>query len=423
MSSMLEQAIVDAAALREAALKNAEQAIIEKYAPEIKNAVENMLNESPMGRPVRHEGRTARVTVENDGTGRVGIQYESGGKTFLVNEVDLEEASEQDILQEEEMEMMAGAQAAMPPGSDMNIPLGSTGGEAMCPCPDDEDSISFEFSLDDFKNMAVDQEPGEPMDAPGLEGEEGDMDLGLDLGGEEDDMGFEDEEEEEDPLLGLQERKYTELLNILEEISEQDDKEVLDEDNEELEEDESLDEELIVDMGEGKGGWHETNEATLQYQQEMQLAKQESTKYKEENEALQKKLEELDEAYNKLSTENELFETTIYKINDKFKSTLVSNAKLLYSNRVLRDASLNERQKIKIVEAINKARNPEEAKALWETLKTTVGSTITKKGPQSLSESVNRRSNLSSMLPRRNNKQTQQEDTFSERMRKLAGIK
>ena len=43
MSSMLEQAIVDAAALREAALKNAEQSIIEKYAPEIKAAVETLL--------------------------------------------------------------------------------------------------------------------------------------------------------------------------------------------------------------------------------------------------------------------------------------------------------------------------------------------------------------------------------------------
>ena len=39
MSSMLEQAIVDATALREAALKNAEQAIIEKYAPQIKDIV------------------------------------------------------------------------------------------------------------------------------------------------------------------------------------------------------------------------------------------------------------------------------------------------------------------------------------------------------------------------------------------------
>ena len=40
---MLEQAIVDATALREAALKNAEQAIIEKYAPQIKDAVESLL--------------------------------------------------------------------------------------------------------------------------------------------------------------------------------------------------------------------------------------------------------------------------------------------------------------------------------------------------------------------------------------------
>ena len=44
MSSMLEQAIVDAAALKEAALKNAETQILEKYAPEIKDAVDDSLN-------------------------------------------------------------------------------------------------------------------------------------------------------------------------------------------------------------------------------------------------------------------------------------------------------------------------------------------------------------------------------------------
>ena len=47
MSNMLEQAIVDAAALKEAALKNAEAAILEKYAPEIKNAVDQLLTEAP----------------------------------------------------------------------------------------------------------------------------------------------------------------------------------------------------------------------------------------------------------------------------------------------------------------------------------------------------------------------------------------
>ena len=47
MSSMLEQAIVDAKALKEAAIKNAEAAIIEKYSQEIKTTVDTILNESP----------------------------------------------------------------------------------------------------------------------------------------------------------------------------------------------------------------------------------------------------------------------------------------------------------------------------------------------------------------------------------------
>ena len=390
MPSMLEQAIVDAASLREAALKNAEQAIIEKYAPEIKNAVENMLEVDPsprgIGSSVRHGGQMAQITVESD-NGQIGIQYADSGKTHLVRESELEEVTEEDILREEEGDMMGGAMATSPAGSDLNIPVGASGGEAMCPCPDDEDTVTFEFSMEDFKDMAQDESPGEAMPAPTL-------------GGEEDEMG-----------LSLQETKFQEVLDLLEEIGN--------------EEQEQLEEELVVDMaGQHKNGIFETNETTLAYQQEMELARQESTKHKEENEELEKKLEELDETINKLSKNNELYENTIYKLNQKVQSTLLSNAKLLYTNRALKDASLNERQKLKIAEAINKARKPEEAKALWETLRTTVGSSSnTKKGPQSLSESVNRRSNLSSMLPRRNNVQSTQDDSFSQRMKKLAGIK
>ena len=39
MSSLLEQAIIDAKALKDAALKNAEQLVIEKYSDQIKEAV------------------------------------------------------------------------------------------------------------------------------------------------------------------------------------------------------------------------------------------------------------------------------------------------------------------------------------------------------------------------------------------------
>lgn len=45
MSSLLEQAIIDAKALKEAALKNAEQMVIEKYSDQIKEAVTSFLDE------------------------------------------------------------------------------------------------------------------------------------------------------------------------------------------------------------------------------------------------------------------------------------------------------------------------------------------------------------------------------------------
>ncbi len=45
MSSMLEQAIVDAKALKEAAIKSAESSIVEKYSQEIREAVDTMLNQ------------------------------------------------------------------------------------------------------------------------------------------------------------------------------------------------------------------------------------------------------------------------------------------------------------------------------------------------------------------------------------------
>ncbi len=45
MSSMLDQAIVDAKALKEAAIKSAESTIIEKYSQEIREAVDTMLNQ------------------------------------------------------------------------------------------------------------------------------------------------------------------------------------------------------------------------------------------------------------------------------------------------------------------------------------------------------------------------------------------
>ena len=44
MSSMLDQAILDAESLREAALKNAESAVVEKYSDEVRERVEKLFS-------------------------------------------------------------------------------------------------------------------------------------------------------------------------------------------------------------------------------------------------------------------------------------------------------------------------------------------------------------------------------------------
>ena len=132
---------------------------------------------------------------------------------------------------------------------------------------------------------------------------------------------------------------------------------------------------------------------------------------------------ELYETIDLLMTQNKKLESIVYQLNEKLEETLLSNAKLLYQNRTLNDASLNERQKSKIVEAISNAESPKEAKSLHETLRATVGSDQ-KKRPQSLNETVNRRSNLSSMLNTRQNlNESKSADPFMEKMQKLAGIK
>ena len=137
-----------------------------------------------------------------------------------------------------------------------------------------------------------------------------------------------------------------------------------------------------------------------------------------------KKNEDLKETIKRFKHKNKQYKDVVEKLSQKLNETLLSNAKLLYSNKTLSDASLNERQKTKIVEAIAKSRTPEEAKHLCETLNATVTSSRDKKSPRTLSESVQRKSNLSGILNTRKQRVNEStEHSFAEKMKKLAGIK
>jgi len=406
MSSMLEQAIVDATALREAALKNAEQAIIEKYAPQIKEAVESLLegNDSRIGvgSYVRH--------VESNQIGKVhsidedGVQVEGrNGRVFLAEMDELEEA---DMLHEEEMGGDAGASvatSAMP-----SAPMASSPSNIVDPNAQAELSMEFEFDPSDFEidldtvKAAAQEDPTSAGEQP----EETEDLLGdLDLGGGDDLLGDLGGDEEE---LTLQE-----MMEMVSDILKEEAEDSEDEESEE-ESEEELNEELHVDLGEDKHGWITTDEGTRKYDEELRLAREQGDMYKEENEELKESLRQTSKDTNKLLG-------VVEQLKAKLDEAMVANARLVYANKTLSDASLNERQKSKIVEAIAKATSVDEAKVLHETLSATVGSS-SKSGPQSLSESVNRRSNLSAIMPRRKEPVVTESMSFADRMKKLAGI-
>jgi len=263
----------------------------------------------------------------------------------------------------------------------------------------------YEF---DLSELMMDDEPQEePVEEPVM-----------DLGGEEEPLEEPAPEEEEDILSGLDLQEgldeEDELVNeIMKILGESDD---------------LLEEELVVDMGHVKDGTFRTDEGTLEYYKEMQNAKDYAEglalEKEEKNKSLKKENEGLKETLKRFKHKNKQYKDVVEKLSQKLNETLLSNAKLLYSNKTLSDASLNERQKTKIVEAIAKSRTPEEAKHLCETLNATVTSGRDKKSPRTLSESVNRKSNLSGILNTRKQRVNESvEHTFADKMKKLAGIK
>ena len=401
MSSMLEQAIIDAAALREAALKNAEQALIEKYAPQIKEAVESMLEGEQ--RRASYDGRTVSVIREADEDGMVTVS-EDNGKPFTVKENELSE-----LIQEEEEAAPAGDGTIEAPAAfDSRVSADQAVNLSM-QIDQLEDEIDIDLGSLEKEMSTTTDATEDPLD-------DLDLGLGLDLGdgtpdSKDDDLDslLASPETTEDPLAGL---NLQEMIDAIQSV---------------------LEEEMTVDMGAAKTGTFETNQGELEYQADMEDAarvhagktqkEREEEELDEDEEDMTGVVNELHETISALAAQNEKLESVIYQLSDKLEETLLSNAKLIYQNRTLSDASLNERQKNKIVEAIARAESPKEAKQLHETLKATVGSQ-TKKGPQSLSESVNRRSNLSAMLNTRQNlRENKTLDPFMEKMQKLAGIK
>ena len=470
MSRMFEQAIIDAEALKEAAIKNAETELIEKYSEDIKQAVENLLEQGPPGAEEEEppEGEMPPDMMAMMGGGGMpppGGAPPPGGMP---------------------PPGAMGPEGGPPPGeevADELAPSWPEEGEELCPCPDDEEEVTLSLSgLSQL--MGVGEEPeagemlageeaarevmGEPTEEEQFLVQESMLNDILGEGDMSDELYEEEELEEGDPVRGYA-PKDENLASLEANIDELELSEDLFE-GFELEEDYDTEvyEEAKGDEGPYSGGPRDhfdkdgdgvpdgadsddddpdVNENikshiaqleerlqaydyhyTMLYENYVKLDENytklnethESTidenKNKNKKETISNKTKK---RFENLKKENKNHRQLTLALKDKLNEVNLSNAKLLYTNRVLNSDSLNERQKDKIVEAVSKAGTVGEAKTIFDTLQSAVeGASSSRKASKSLNEAV--ANNSSAFLPRREVKDS--DPSLVDRMQKLAGI-
>jgi hypothetical protein len=321
MSTMLEQAIIDAATLREAALKNAESMIVEKYSEEVKAAVGNLLEQEIdlTGGEVTPSGEEEESTAME----QVPMAHEPSDTEEEIVVVDLDDILAAADEEEGESEEMDREEIA--------------------------DEIGIELELDD--------------DPPANRSDEIEIDEG--------------------DLVEM----FKEVLSL--EIDKSDMEALVDE--AEQEEYEKREEEAV----------------THHYTDGMD---------KEESEEL-KQVEAQNES---LRSQNRKMKNVLQELKNKLEEINLQNARLLYTNKVLTDTSLNEQQKNKIAELVSRAKSVEESRTIFETLQKTMAHTQRK--TQSLSEVVSRKSSVILSSRRKDESSSDSSDPTINRWATLAGL-
>ena len=377
MSSMLEQAIIDADQLKETARQSAEEAIVEKYQDEIKQAVETILEQDV-------PSEVAEVAIDEDGDLDVAIIEDLPpaqiAETDEVVTIDLDKLEE--LMAEEELD----------PGALLNREQVAEELEAVT-----EDTEEVELNEEEVKSMI------EEINDEEIEIDEDLLHSTLaEILAEDAISDAPEEEAAEGEELADEDPGQKAYAGIGSASPKRDDDSDLDEKKKRKKSRKSY-----TPAGEepyGGGGYYDYSSRKKQLQENKSLIK--------EQKGLNIKVKLLEEKLDK-------YDTVVNKLKEKLDESSLTNTKLLYQNRILNSVSLNERQKDRIVEAISNAACAEEIKIIVDTLQSAVGTVKKRKMPESLNEVVTRSS--SAFISRK--EEAKKVDPFSERMKTLAGLK
>jgi len=423
MSSMLEEAVIDAQALKEAAQKSAEEKIIEHFSKDIKEAVDIILEQDMMNVAAPGMGATMAPTQA----------YVPQTTSLLTTPADQElidiAADGEDTHEGESIVKQVPYAATTSERDIVSIDLNKleetikrnlqeSGATYHREEDDDKDPVQEEFELGD--DLLEEDDVASAC-----------MDNCVEAGGAPEDCGAAcAEEEEEVPTEAAAHFRdmYEESLDL--------------EDNETLEE---MIRNILAEESTGllEGADDDDETEGPDYEKKLKGSKCKSTetwnpkandgngaceptikdkapKAVTENRASKKTLKEHKQLNNKVKLLEEKlnkYKEVFPQLKQQLEESNLQSARLHYQNRILNSDSLNERQKDRLVETISKANTVEEAKIIYETLQSAVGASALKRKPQSLNEVVTKSS--SAFMPRKEEKRV---DPLMVRMKALAGI-
>ena len=167
------------------------------------------------------------------------------------------------------------------------------------------------------------------------------------------------------------------------------------------EEGESEEEDTEVNIDELLAELEEGTDEDMVYEDNMNDSELEEAKKKKKEEE-EKTKAELEEAYAAIET----LRSELQEIN-------LLNAKLLYTNKLFRNKSLSESQKVKVLAAFDKAKNKQEAQLIYETLLGSVATVAKSSIKESLGSASKALGNATKPII--------ENDAFA-RMRELAGL-
>ena len=378
--SLLNEAIAEAAEIREAALANAKAALEESFTPKLKELFSQKVQEMEKDEDdkIKKEAKKSDDKEELEEMDAPSFDRKSGpsitpapekvGKsTIQEEEEDLDEVLSKLDEEMDEVEEGYGKKhdkkmdEAEDDKDDMHEEEAEEDDEESEDMEDDDDIDLDELSADEFREHVKDVivkmiDDGEIEAGPEFEGDGEDMEM--------DDMDGEIEIDDSEEMAIA---------------AEGEDKEDLDE----------------------VGSW---NKETFKRK----------TKSMEES-------EDLDEA--KHEDDDKAMEEALAEIN-KLKADLqevnLLNAKLLYSNKIFRSKNLSESKKVKVLESFDKAATVKEAKLIFETLNEGISSTVTR---QTNRPSVKRMASKPMNVIKENKQPIVESNDMVARFQKLAGIK